>query len=198
MIKLVIGGAASGKSAYAEKLALQHSGRRIYLATMADDGSESARYRIRRHRKMREGKGFETVECPVRLDNIVGQLSRIKKAAGFACDGRGEDSVILLEDLPNLLANEMFSGSGEAYRPERILEPLFKLAASYAIVVVSANVFEDGGHYGPETERYIRNLAELHSRIAAHPRCEQATEVVCGIPVPVIRAGDNRPADRLQ
>lgn len=177
MLDLIIGGAASGKSEYAEKLVLQHQGHKIYLATMYNDGSESARYRISRHRKLREGKGFETLECPTHLERAVTRLQEMENTAQ-------DDAVILLEDLPNLLANEMFSDSDEPYRAERILLPLWKLACSYAIVVVSANVFEDGGHYDESTGRYIRNLAELHSRIAESRHCESVTEVVCGIPVP--------------
>ena len=35
---------------------------RIYIATMYPFDEES-RKRVQRHRKMRQGKGFETVEC---------------------------------------------------------------------------------------------------------------------------------------
>ena len=48
-VTLVIGAAASGKSAYAESLCLGHDGPRVYLATMEPFGEEGAR-RIARHR----------------------------------------------------------------------------------------------------------------------------------------------------
>ena len=60
-VTLVIGAAASGKSAYAESLCLGHDGPRVYLATMELFGEEGAR-RIARHRALREGKGFSTLE----------------------------------------------------------------------------------------------------------------------------------------
>ena len=60
-VTLVIGAAASGKSAYAESLCLGHDGPRVYLATMEPFGEEGAR-RIARHRALREGKGFSTLE----------------------------------------------------------------------------------------------------------------------------------------
>lgn len=101
MLYLITGGSGSGKSEYAEKLAadLHHrkkNGFLYYVATMypAKDG-ESQR-RIRRHRDMREGKGFETVECS-------SQLERIKA---------GSEDVLLLECMSNLLANEMYLFSG--------------------------------------------------------------------------------------
>ncbi|MBQ2568401.1 MAG: bifunctional adenosylcobinamide kinase/adenosylcobinamide-phosphate guanylyltransferase, partial [Clostridia bacterium] len=68
MTTLVIGGAASGKSEYAERLAetAHAAGRETplwYIATMAAPDDES-RDRVRKHRDRRAGKGYETVECP--------------------------------------------------------------------------------------------------------------------------------------
>lgn len=61
MFTLIIGGAAGGKSEFAEKHVLSLSGRRIYLATMEPFGAEG-RARVEKHRRQRAGKGFETVE----------------------------------------------------------------------------------------------------------------------------------------
>ena len=64
---LVLGAAGSGKSAYAEQLCVGSArtlrAGSLYLATMPS-GGEDARRRIERHRKLREGKGFETLELP--------------------------------------------------------------------------------------------------------------------------------------
>ena len=49
MLTLVIGGAASGKSAYAEHLAVQSGGPRYYLATMQVWDAECAA-RVAKHR----------------------------------------------------------------------------------------------------------------------------------------------------
>ena len=100
MMTLVVGGAASGKSAYAERLiARLDAAHRVYLATMEPIGAEAAQ-RIEKHRAMREDGGFETVECYVNLLTV--ELP--------------PDSAVLLEDIGNLCANELFSpdGSGEA------------------------------------------------------------------------------------
>lgn len=61
MLVLVTGGAASGKSEHAEKIICARAHSKLYLATMQPFG-KSARARIARHRKLREGKGFYTVE----------------------------------------------------------------------------------------------------------------------------------------
>ena len=68
MLVLVAGGAASGKSEHAEKIVCARAHSKLYLATMQPFG-KSARARIARHRKLREGKGFYTVERS--LDLIV-------------------------------------------------------------------------------------------------------------------------------
>ena len=62
MEALVYGGAASGKSRYAEDLlcALSGEGPRIYLATM-EAMDEESRARVRRHRALRQNKGFSTL-----------------------------------------------------------------------------------------------------------------------------------------
>ena len=66
MLTLVLGGAASGKSAYAEHLAVQSGGPRYYLATMQVWDAECAA-RVAKHRAMRAQKQFATVECPQNL-----------------------------------------------------------------------------------------------------------------------------------
>ena len=97
---LVIGGAASGKSRFAEEWVMRLPGKRIYLATMEALDAESEA-RIARHRLLRAGRGFETLECSLDLSHC-------------AVPDRAN---VLLEDLPNLLANEMFRPGGGGERP---------------------------------------------------------------------------------
>ena len=64
MLALVLGEAASGKSEFAEQLAMSLADERYYIATMQVSDSESQQ-RIERHRQMRQGKGFVTLEQPL-------------------------------------------------------------------------------------------------------------------------------------
>lgn len=96
MIIFISGGADSGKSHNAEKLSLIAGGRKLYIAAM-ENKSENAKVRISAHRKMREGKGFDTLE---RLRNITKE------------DVINYDTV-LLECLGNLTANHMFGGGSK-------------------------------------------------------------------------------------
>ena len=105
MLTLVVGGAASGKSAYAERLVLQTALPRYYLATMQVWDAECAA-RVEKHRRMRAEKQFETLECPLHLGTVH------LPARGTA----------LLEDLGNLTANELYdpAGAGEDAAPARL------------------------------------------------------------------------------
>ena len=72
MIKVVTGAGASGKSSFAESLLEQSEAKRkIYAATMIVWDDE-CRARVKKHRQMREKKGFETAERPVDLGELFG------------------------------------------------------------------------------------------------------------------------------
>ena len=95
MLTLVIGGSASGKSAFAERLAVQSGLPRFYVATMRVWDTESER-RVARHRDMRREKRFDTLECPIGLDRLIlpargtargGTRGRRQCAAWSACTG---------------------------------------------------------------------------------------------------------------
>ena len=166
MLTLVLGGAASGKSEYAESLVLQTTGPRFYLATMQVWDAECAA-RVEKHRRMRAEKRFETVECPLHLDAV-----RLPAR-----------STALLEDLGNLTANELYdpAGAGEQ-AAEAILAGLDSLAAQCEnLIVVSNEVFSGGADYAGDTGCYLLALARVNNAFSA--RADRVVRVVCGIPV---------------
>lgn len=166
MLTLVVGGAASGKSEYAERLVLQTALPRYYLATMQVWDAECAA-RVEKHRRMRAEKQFETLECPLHLGTV-----RLP-ARGTA----------LLEDLGNLTANELYdpAGAGET-AASAILDGLDRLAAQCEhLVIVSNEVFSGGANYAGDTDRYLKALAQVNNALAA--RADAVVRVVCGIPV---------------
>ena len=171
-VTLVIGAAASGKSAYAESLCLGHDGPRVYLATMESFGEEGAR-RIARHRALREGKGFSTLERT--------------RDVGAAAPGLPRGCTLLLEDVGNLVANELFAEGGLSPRDpdaaaREVLGGIERLAQAAAYtVVVTVDVFADGMRYDEGTEAWRRALARVNAGVAA--LADRAVEVVCGIPV---------------
>ena len=162
MKALITGGSGCGKSAYGEELALRLShGKRYYIATMRILDEESLQ-KAERHRLRREGMGFETLE-------------RLKGLQSLPLE---RDSTLLLECLPNWLANEMFDG-GE---PEAILPALKALArVCRHTIVVTNDIFLDGACYPASTQRYMETLAWLNREWAA--LADVAVEVVYSIPV---------------
>ena len=171
---LVIGGSGSGKSAYAEKFLLaQAGGRAVYLAAMENTGDE-AQQRIARHRAMRAAHGAAAGRTFVTIERPVG-IGGADLLPGDA---------VLLEDLGNLLANEIWlpEGAGWDGAAARILSGIRTLLdRSPLLVVVSGDVFADGGGYDGDTMAYIRLLGGLHCALAA--LAERTVEVVCGIPL---------------
>ena len=65
-ITLIIGGCRSGKSRYAQRLAERLGERRLFIAT-APVVDDEMRRRVARHREMRRGRGWDTIEENIHL-----------------------------------------------------------------------------------------------------------------------------------
>ena len=167
MFTLVIGGAASGKSEYAEGLVLCSPHRpRYYIATM-EPFDDEGRARVDKHRKMRADKQFETVEC---YTNLMSARLRSRGA--------------LLECVGNLAANELYSPSGAGNRTDALISILLGVSSLLEqcrdLVVVSNEVFTGGADYAGGTGDYLRLMANAGRELAK--RADRVCEVVCGLP----------------
>lgn len=174
MMILVIGGSGSGKSAYAEKYVCSVSEanmKKYYLATMQIFDEEGQR-KVERHRKLRSGKSFLTIEQPTEIGKSLEKMDAGEKT-------------VLLECISNLAANEMFAGGNpklEKQVVESVVSGLEQLRENTTnLVVVSNNVFEDGIVYEQTTMDYIHAMGEINQRLAV--MADQVVEVVVGIPV---------------
>lgn len=162
MFTLVIGGSASGKSAFAESLVMRLPGQRIYLATMRPWDGECLD-RIARHRRLRRDKGFETLE---RYTDLAGAEAP-----------RGAN--LLLECVSNLAANELYDPDGGGVEAllrgvDALLERCENLTA------VTNEVFSGGASYEGDTLEYLRALAQVNRALAE--RADAVAEVACGLP----------------
>ena len=163
----VTGGSGSGKSAFAEEQILKFPEKnRLYIATMVCFDEES-RQRLKRHRKMRKEKHFDTPECPTDLVHV-----RIPK-----------DTAVLLECMSNLAANEVFSPEGaKEHAYEAICDGILHLKEQAAdVCVVTNEIFSDGMVYDKETENYQRLLGRINAYLAEIS--DVCYEVVYGIPL---------------
>jgi adenosylcobinamide kinase/adenosylcobinamide-phosphate guanylyltransferase len=188
MMHLITGGSASGKSSYAEDMALE-TGRknRIYLATMQPYGEEG-RSRVEKHCAMRAGKGFRTIECYDHLERVnlydaVPPIPDVREMFPVNDEIRPEHTVILLECISNLTANEQFGAGGtDDEIISRILNGIEVIKTiSQDQIIVTNEVFSDGISYDADTMRYIGILGRINQKLAE--QADRVTEVVYGIPI---------------
>lgn len=167
MLHLITGGSGSGKSAYAEtQVMAAGEGKRIYIATMIPYGEEG-RQRVERHRQLRARKQFDTIE-------------RYTDLAGLEVP---KDSIVLLECMSNLVANEVFETDGAHEQTvEAVVDGIRRLKEQVRhLFIVTNEIFSDGITYDSESTRYMRYLGEVNQQIAM--MADRVTEVVYGIPV---------------
>ena len=159
-LHLVLGSNGSGKSLHAESLAVESGAPLLYIATMVPQNEENHR-RIEKHRLQRQGKGFQTVEIPWGLEDAPVT----------------EETVVLLEDVSNLLANGMFQqGADETAALEKILALAGRCRR---LIAVSISGLSDEGYSG-ETADYIHALARLNEELSL--RACRVTKMQNGTP----------------
>ncbi len=182
MMILVIGGSGSGKSSYAEKTAVSLAQinashktdmTKYYLATMKVYDEEGRR-KIERHRQLRSGKGFFTIEQPTEISEALEKME-----AG--------SRTVLLECISNLTANEMFAETEtktEIQVAEKVIKGIELLKEKTThLVVVSNNIFEDAITYDETTGKYINAMGKINWKLAA--LADKVVEVVVGIPIDI-------------
>ena len=145
-IQLILGPNNSGKSLLAEKMVVETKNlHRIYLATMVPQTQENNQ-RIKKHILQREGKGFTTMEEPWNIHTLD-----IPK-----------DSVVLLEDASNLLANGIFIHHSNV---EECYQRIITLAnACQKLIIVNIDGLTEG-NYDEETNNYIFQLNQLNQML---------------------------------
>jgi adenosylcobinamide kinase / adenosylcobinamide-phosphate guanylyltransferase len=116
---LVLGGARSGKSAFAQRLADAHGPERLYLATAAA-GDEEMAERIARHQRDR-GQGWTTLEEPL---EIAGALLANAQA------GR----VVVVDCLTLWLSNLMLAGRDPGPAVTALAEVIAELAGPAVLI----------------------------------------------------------------
>ena len=167
---LITGGARSGKSGCAQRLAEAGPAPRAYVATCPPIDGEM-RERIRRHRLEREGRGWATIEEPL---DLVGVL-----------DGSAEYETLLVECLTLWVSNLMHEADEEigedeiARRGESVMDAC---AARRGLVVLVTNEVGLGVCPANALARRYRDLVgRLNQVVAARADCVQF--MVSGLPL---------------
>jgi len=123
MTTLVLGGARSGKSAYAERLVRGCALTPVYLAT-ATAGDDEMQARISHHR-LRRGDGWTTIEEPLELTLALTRAS-------------GRDCAVLVDCLTLWLSNIMHAGRDADAETRRLADWLGQ--APHPVVLVSNEI----------------------------------------------------------
>lgn len=170
MKALITGGAKSGKSAFAEKMAvsLNNGGKLYYIATLIPTDDEDNE-RIKKHLSKRDGKGFITVECGTDLTKMPDDVDK--------------SSTFLLDSTTALLQNALFPVENnyklDIGSAEKCKHDLLNFINSVKnIVIVSDNIYSDSNFYSESTEIFRDLLADIDCSLAAE--CDTVAEVFCG------------------
>jgi len=165
-LTMMLGGAASGKSTFAERAIVETCDERqkIYIAT-AQAFDDEMRAKIARHRQIRATDGWITHEEPLRITPLLQQATA--------------DQIILLDCATLWLTNQLMADADLAIASEELVAALCTCAAP--VVVVTNEV---GQGIVPETamSRQFREAqGKLNQRIAQE--AQLVVQVIAGLPL---------------
>jgi adenosylcobinamide kinase/adenosylcobinamide-phosphate guanylyltransferase len=163
-LTLVLGGARSGKSRFAEGLIEATPLEPVYVATAEPLDAEMAA-RIADHRQ-RRGDRWRLVEAPLALAEAI---------ASQAQPGRA----ILVDCLTLWLANLLLAGRDPVGEGGRLLAVLGQVSGP--VIIVSNEVGQGIVPLDPLSRRFVDEAGRLHQRLAA--AADRVVLTVAGLPL---------------
>ncbi|MBV1925933.1 MAG: bifunctional adenosylcobinamide kinase/adenosylcobinamide-phosphate guanylyltransferase [Rhodobacteraceae bacterium] len=162
-LTLILGGAASGKSAFAETLAHQSGKLRVYLATSSAWDAEM-RAKIQRHITQR-GPGWTTIEEPLNLGPALSDLN--------------SEQVCLIDCATLWLSNQILAENNIETAQAALLKALKACLAP--CIIVSNEV----GHGIVPDNALARTFREAQGRlnISLATQADLVVQVTAGLPV---------------
>jgi adenosylcobinamide kinase/adenosylcobinamide-phosphate guanylyltransferase len=166
MRTLILGGARSGKSALAERLA-GDSGREVVYVATAQAHDDEMHDRIAHHRARRPAH-WRSVEEPLALAEVLRLHAR-------------EDRCVLVDCLTLWLSNLLIDPEPARFDRERdtVLELLPDLPGD--VLLVSNEVGLGIVPMGALSRRFVDEAGRLHQAIAT--QCERVLFVTAGLPI---------------
>lgn len=166
MKELILGGARSGKSHYAEVRAKESNLDVIYIATAQAHDNEMQQ-RIQHHQQQRPDD-WQLVEEPLNLVTALNQHA-------------SETNCILVDCLTLWLSNQLCSEQHKdkvEQNIEELVAAIVKLPGK--IIFVSNEVSMGIVPMGEINRQFVDNAGRLHQRLASV--CDKVTLMVAGIP----------------
>lgn len=165
MLQLILGGARSGKSRLAEKLASESGLDVIYIATSQPVDAE-LNQRVALHRQRRP-ESWGLIEEPLELARVLRENA-------------APDHCLLVDCLTLWLTNLLLENSERlALELEALLDCLVQLPGE--IIFVSNETGLGVVPLGELTRRYVDEAGLLHQALAE--RCERVVLTVAGLPL---------------
>ncbi len=170
MRTLILGGAASGKSSWALRLARRSPRPWVFIAT-AEATDPEMEAKILRHQEER-GPDFITLEAPVELPEVL---------------ARQAGQTVLVDCLTVWVGNLFHYQKPVEDYIERLLETVDGFSGR--LILVSNEVSWGLLPPDPDARRYLYFLGRLNRELAT--RCEEVLLVVAGCPLP-LKSGSER------
>ncbi|NCT79004.1 bifunctional adenosylcobinamide kinase/adenosylcobinamide-phosphate guanylyltransferase [Pseudomonas stutzeri] len=166
MLELILGGARSGKSRFAERLAADSGLAVTYIATsQALDGEMTSR--IAHHRERRPAH-WALVEEPLQLARVLREQAAVNRCLLVDCLTLWLTNLLMLDDAMRL-----------AEERDALLECLDGLPGR--ILLVSNETGLGVVPLGELTRRYVDEAGWLHQAVAE--RAQRVTFMVAGLPM---------------
>lgn len=172
-LMLILGGARSGKSAYAERLASEAGGRVLYVATAQAWDAEMAA-RIARHRAERPGQ-WETLEAPSQVGRAIAVAPPADVVLLDCLTLLASNVIVALPDPPDVTTAE------EALRQEVDALLAAYVASSASWILVSNEVGLGIVPAYPLGRVYRDVLGRANQRMAA--AADRVLFMVAGLPM---------------
>ncbi|WP_028621663.1 bifunctional adenosylcobinamide kinase/adenosylcobinamide-phosphate guanylyltransferase [Pseudomonas sp. Ant30-3] len=166
MLQLILGGARSGKSRLAEKLATDSQLKVTYIATSQPlDGEMNERIA---HHRARRPADWLLIEEPVELARVLRENASAERCLLIDCLTLWLTNLLMLEDNDRLIAER-----------EALLDGLASLPGE--IIFVSNETGMGVVPLGELTRRYVDEAGWLHQALAE--RCQRVVLTVAGLPL---------------
>ena len=166
MLQLILGGARSGKSRLAEKLASDSGLTVTYIATSQPlDGEMNARVALHRQRRP---DSWGLVEEPVELARVLRENAAADRCLLVDCLTLWLTNLLMLDDAHRLAAER-----------DQLLQSLASLPGE--IIFVSNETGLGVVPLGELTRRYVDEAGWLHQALAE--RCQRVVLTVAGLPL---------------
>lgn len=176
MVTLILGGARSGKSSFAEKLAQKKGGDEVYYLATAEAKDKEMKKRIEKHKEQRNKK-WKTIEEPLSVGEVLSQISK------------GE--VVLIDCITVYISNLLFSNLEEINKnikfedKEKLIikkiEKIVTTSKNKEVILVS-NEVGMGIVPGNKMGREYRDIAGRVNQFLAQ-KADKVYITIAGLPV---------------